>query len=166
MYRKKAPHGRIPGSRAAPSVGAAPTIPRLTARLSALHHSREHGAPSGHPDTRRGDDAPCSSLGWRRICPPIIRRQCWNQWLNDALLVQLVRSDQHERFCPAITSISHAEGRWFDPSRDHHCWPAGTRILPSTDVLVCPVCVRQSSQGRVHRAGPGVSHLQQRRSNA
>ena len=62
---------------------------------------------------------PCPSLGWRGICPPVIRRQCWNRWFNDALLVQLVWSDQYERVCPAVTSISHAEGRWFDPSRDH-----------------------------------------------
>ena len=52
--------------------------------------------------------------------PPLIRRQSRNHWLNNRLLVQSVRSDQHERACPAITSISHAEGHWFDPSRDHH----------------------------------------------
>jgi len=51
--------------------------------------------------------------------PPLIRRQSRNHWLNNRLLVQLVRSDQHVRACPAITSISHAEGHWFDPSRDH-----------------------------------------------
>jgi hypothetical protein len=53
------------------------------------------------------------------VYPPIIRRQSQNHWLNDCLLVQSVRSDQRERACPAITSISHAEGHWFDPSRDH-----------------------------------------------
>ena len=51
--------------------------------------------------------------------PPLIRRQSRNHWLNNRLLVQLVRSDHHVRACPAITSISHAEGHWFDPSRDH-----------------------------------------------
>jgi hypothetical protein len=60
------------------------------------------------------------ALRWHRIYPPIIRRQSQHHWLDDCLLVQSVRSDQHERACPAITSISHAEGHWFDPSRDHH----------------------------------------------
>ena len=31
----------------------------------------------------------------------------------------LVRSDQCKRESTVIASISHAEGRWFDPSRDH-----------------------------------------------
>src|SRR6478672_4631263 len=60
-----------------------------------------------------------SPQGRRRIYPPLIRRQSRNHWLNNRLLVQSVRSDQHVRACPAITSISHAEGHWFDPSRDH-----------------------------------------------
>src|SRR6476659_3581945 len=45
-----------------------------------------------------------SPQGRRRIYPPLIRRQSRNHWLNNRLLVQLVRSDQHVRACPAITS--------------------------------------------------------------
>ena len=37
------------------------------------------------------DGAPCPARGWRRIPPPVIRRQSQNQWLNDPLLVHLVR---------------------------------------------------------------------------
>src|SRR5262245_21628223 len=58
-------------------------------------------------------------LGGHQIYPPVIRRQSRNHWLNGAFLAQRVRSDQHERACPAITSISHAAGHWFDPSRHH-----------------------------------------------
>ena len=36
---------------------------------------------------------------------PTIRRQSRDHWLNDDVLVQLVRSYQHEQACPAITSI-------------------------------------------------------------
>jgi hypothetical protein len=43
-------------------------------------------------------------LGWRRIGPPLIRRQSRNHWPNHGLLIQLGRADQHERACAAITS--------------------------------------------------------------
>ena len=34
-------------------------------------------------------------------------------------MVQFVSLDQHEHLAPDFASASHAEGRWFDPSRDH-----------------------------------------------
>ena len=42
------------------------------------------------------------TLGWGRICPPVIRCQSQNQWLNDRLLVHLVQPDQREQHCAAI----------------------------------------------------------------
>jgi hypothetical protein len=54
---------------------------------------------------------PWLALRWHRIYPPIIRCRSRHHWLDDCLLVQSVRSDQHVRACPAITSISHAEGQ-------------------------------------------------------
>jgi hypothetical protein len=35
--------------------------------------------------------------------------------------VQFVPFDQHKRLGTDFASASHAEGRWFDPSRDHIC---------------------------------------------
>ena len=34
--------------------------------------------------------------------------------------IQFVQLDQHKRRTSDIDSASHAEGRWFDPSRDHN----------------------------------------------
>jgi hypothetical protein len=39
--------------------------------------------------------------------------------LNPPGLVQFVQLDQHKRLASDFASASHAEGRWFDPSRDH-----------------------------------------------
>ena len=35
-------------------------------------------------------------------------------------LVQFVQPDQHKRLGTDFASASHAEGRWFETSRDHH----------------------------------------------
>jgi hypothetical protein len=34
-------------------------------------------------------------------------------------MVQFVQFDQHKRRGTDFAAASHAEGRWFDPSRDH-----------------------------------------------
>jgi hypothetical protein len=34
-------------------------------------------------------------------------------------LVQPAQLDQHKRLASDFAAASHAEGRWFDPSRDH-----------------------------------------------
>jgi hypothetical protein len=39
--------------------------------------------------------------------------------LNPQDWVQFVQLDQHKRLSADFPSASHAEGRWFDPSRDH-----------------------------------------------
>jgi hypothetical protein len=39
--------------------------------------------------------------------------------LNPQRLVQFVQLDQRKRLASDVASASHAEGRWFDPSRDH-----------------------------------------------
>ena len=43
--------------------------------------------------------------------------------------VQFVRRDQLKRLGSDFPSASHAEGRWFIPSRDHHCrWCFSERV--------------------------------------
>ncbi|BBZ38862.1 hypothetical protein MCNS_19250 [Mycobacterium conspicuum] len=57
-----------------------------------------------------------SQLGFH---PLRIRRAVRFACSEPQRLVQFVQLDQHERLASDFASASHAEGRWFDPSRDH-----------------------------------------------
>ena len=60
-----------------------------------------------------------SQLGFH---PLRIRRAARIACSEPQRLVQFVQLDQHKRLVSDFASASHAEGRWFDPSRDHQHW--------------------------------------------
>jgi hypothetical protein len=54
-----------------------------------------------------------------RFHPLCIRHAARIAWCEPSNWVQFVQFDQQLRRASDIASASHAEGRWFDPSRDH-----------------------------------------------
>ena len=57
-----------------------------------------------------------SQLGFH---PLRIRRAARIACSEPPRTVRFVQLDPHERLASEFASASHAEGRWFDPSRDH-----------------------------------------------
>jgi hypothetical protein len=89
-------------------------------------------------------------LGRRRICPPAIRRQSQNHWLNDRLLVQLVRPDQRERACPTIfPSEKRKVAGWIPALATSEASSAA--ILNAVRRLCRPICLEH----RPPRRAPG-----------
>jgi hypothetical protein len=60
-----------------------------------------------------------------RFHPLCIRHAARIAWCGPSNWVQFVQFDQQLRRASDIASASHAEGRWFDPSRDHTCCRIG-----------------------------------------
>ena len=54
-----------------------------------------------------------------RFHPLRIRHAVWIECSEPSRLVRFLQLDQRKRFDSDFASASHAEGRWFDPSRDH-----------------------------------------------
>ena len=103
---------------------------RITATVRCHGESRRPRArhPSGIRIHGRWMLHRAQPLGWRRIGPPLIRRQSRNHWPNHGLLIQLGRADQHERACAAITSTLNSGPL---PVRSRP-WPLASCV--STDV--------------------------------
>jgi hypothetical protein len=85
-----------------------------------------------------------SQLGFH---PLGIRRAARFACSEPLKLVQFVQLDQHERLASDFASASHAEGRWFDPSRDHYHRCRAKLVFggfPSRVPITCQILVAKT----------------------
>jgi hypothetical protein len=125
MCCNDAPRHRSPAAR----------HPDVWRKVLRLNTTNAHPMPAAQrlPDRQSAEFAVSKLMSEGEIHPANIRPNLQNRCSKGSNSTGLERPDQRKRFEVTRLTASHAEGHWFDPSRDHH-QNAGSVVVSSPDL--------------------------------